>query len=57
MELIYLLTTRSASLSMPTVALKGLVVFPGMSINFDVGREKSIAALKTKRCFSLHKSI
>ena len=46
MELIYLLTTRSASLSMPTVALKGLVVFPGMSINFDVGREKSIAALK-----------
>ena len=46
MELIYLLTTRSASFPMPTVALKGLVVFPGMSINFDVGREKSIAALK-----------
>lgn len=32
---------------MPTVALRGLVVFPGMNINFDVGREKSIAALKT----------
>lgn len=32
---------------MPAVALRGLVVFPGMNINFDVGREKSIAALRT----------
>ena len=31
---------------MPTVALRGLVVFPGMSISFDVGREKSIDAVK-----------
>lgn len=31
---------------MPTVALRGLVIFPGMNINFDVGRDKSIAALR-----------
>lgn len=31
---------------MPTVALRGLVVFPEMFIHFDVGREKSINALK-----------
>lgn len=32
---------------MPTVALRGLVTFPGMNMHFDVGREKSIAALDT----------
>ena len=31
---------------MPTVALRGLVVFPNMFIHFDVGREKSVNALK-----------
>ncbi len=31
---------------MPAVALRGLVVFPEMFIHFDVGREKSINALK-----------
>ena len=31
---------------MPTVALRGLVIFPGMFIHFDVGREKSINALR-----------
>lgn len=31
---------------MPTVALRGLVIFPGMSLNFDVGRQKSIDAIK-----------
>ncbi len=31
---------------MPAVALRGLVVFPDMFIHFDVGREKSINALK-----------
>ena len=30
---------------MPTVALRGLVVFPDMFIHFDVGREKSINAI------------
>ena len=37
---------ESAALLMPTVALRGLVVFPGMQVHFDVGREKSMAALK-----------
>lgn len=31
---------------MPTVALRGLVVFPGMSLSFDVGRMRSIEALR-----------
>lgn len=31
---------------MPTVALRGLVVFPGMTLNFDVGRQRSIDAIK-----------
>lgn len=32
---------------LPIVALRGLVVFPGMSLHFDVGRKKSIKALQT----------
>ncbi len=32
--------------NLPTVALRGLVVFPGMRLHFDVGRKKSIAAIK-----------
>ena len=32
---------------MPTVALRGLVVFPGMSLTFDVGRARSIDAIKS----------
>ena len=31
---------------MPTVALRGLVVFPGMGISFDVGRARSLQAIK-----------
>lgn len=31
---------------LPTVALRGLVVFPGMYIHFDVGREKSVNAVQ-----------
>ena len=31
---------------MPAVALRGLVIFPDMFIHFDVGREKSINALR-----------
>lgn len=31
---------------MPTVALRGLVIFPGMTLNFDVGRQRSIDAIK-----------
>ena len=30
----------------PTVALRGLVVFPGMVLHFDAGREKSINAVR-----------
>lgn len=30
----------------PTVALRGLVVFPGMRLHFEVGRKKSIAAFR-----------
>lgn len=32
---------------MPAVALRGLVVFPDMTLNFDVGRSRSIDAVKT----------
>lgn len=32
--------------SLPLVALRGLVVFPGSVVHFDVGRPKSIAAIK-----------
>lgn len=37
---------KTTALLMPTVALRGLVAFPGMNMHFDVGREKSVAALK-----------
>jgi ATP-dependent Lon protease len=32
---------------MPVVALRGLVIFPGAHMHFDVGRAKSIAAFKS----------
>lgn len=32
---------------MPAVALRGLVLFPGNLVSFDVGREKSIKAVET----------
>ncbi len=32
--------------SMPVVALRGIVIFPGMRFHFDVGRKQSIAAVK-----------
>ncbi len=31
----------------PMIPLRGLVVFPNMSLHFDVGRKKSITALNT----------
>ena len=31
--------------SLPLIALRGLVMFPGMLLHFDAGRERSIAAL------------
>ncbi len=33
-------------MELPLVALKGLVMFPTMRLHFDVGRDKSVAALK-----------
>lgn len=36
---------REEAMSMPVLALRGLVVFPGMMLQFDVGRKKSILAL------------
>ena len=32
--------------ALPMVALRGLVVFPGAVVHFDVGRKQSIAAIK-----------
>ena len=32
-------------LNLPVIALRGLVVFPNLSIQFDVGRKKSILAI------------
>ena len=34
------------AIKMPIIALRGLVIFPEMLISFDVGRQKSAAALK-----------
>ena len=31
---------------MPILALRGLTVFPGMTLHFDVGREKSMRAVE-----------
>ena len=33
-------------IDVPVIPLRGLVVFPEMVLHFDVGRKKSIAALK-----------
>ena len=30
----------------PVLALRGLTVFPGVTLHFDVGREKSIRAVE-----------
>lgn len=35
------------SLSMPMVALRGLVIFPEMTLHFDVGRKKSARAIQS----------
>lgn len=33
-------------LTLPAISLRGLVIFPSMVLHFDVGRERSVAALK-----------
>lgn len=42
----FLLMTLNEYRVIPTVALRGLVVFPDMKLTFDVGRPRSVAALK-----------
>ena len=32
--------------SMPTVAVRGIVIFPGVRFHFDIARKKSIAAIE-----------
>lgn len=34
-------------LHLPAIALRGLVIFPGMILHFDVARENSVSAIKT----------
>ena len=34
------------SVRMPMLPLRGMIVFPGMIINLDVGRERSIKAVE-----------
>ena len=38
---------KEKSFSMPMVALRGLVVFPEMTLHFDVGRAKSVKAVRS----------
>ncbi len=38
-------TVKSEVQTLPVLALRGLVIFPGMLLQFDVGRKKSILAL------------
>ncbi len=33
-------------MTLPAISLRGLVIFPSMVLHFDVGRERSVAALK-----------
>ena len=37
---------ESEDISLPVIPMRGLCLFPGMLVNFDIGREKSIAALE-----------
>ncbi|MGN1423940.1 MAG: endopeptidase La [Oscillospiraceae bacterium] len=38
--------TKTKNPVLPAIALRGLVVFPSMVLHFDVGRERSVKALK-----------
>ena len=40
------LINTSEFLEIPVIPLRGLVIFPKMTLHFDVGRKKSISALK-----------
>ena len=36
----------AASVTLPAVSMRGIVIFPSLLMHFDVGREKSILAIK-----------
>ena len=36
---------NSRTMELPVLPLRGMMIFPGMVLHFDVGRPKSIAAL------------
>ena len=38
--------TNKNKIYMPAIALRGLVVYPNMTLQFDIGRERSLAAVK-----------
>lgn len=37
---------KSTVTTLPAIAMRGIVMFPSMILHFDVGREKSILAIK-----------
>ncbi len=37
---------KQAAVTMPVIAMRGLLVFPHMVLTFDVGRSKSVASLE-----------
>ena len=40
------MTDAKETLSLPLIAVRGIVIFPKMIIHFDVARKKSVAALE-----------
>ena len=40
------MTMKNEYITMPALALRGLVIFPGMILHFDVARERSINAVE-----------
>ena len=41
------INAKDEIIKLPMLALRGLVVFPGMNLHFDIGRKKSLLALNT----------
>ena len=39
-------TTKTTNELVPAISLRGLVVFPAMVLHFDIGRERSVNAVK-----------
>lgn len=39
-------TKENNTINIPALAMRGLVIYPGMVMHFDVGRERSISAIK-----------